>query len=79
MRRTDQSGDTLQADGYLPQRALQVAWRLFDGTDDGSRQGAIAHQWAPGWATKEQTRVIDVEKNQHSRGLPALGESPHEP
>jgi len=55
MRRTDQGRDTLQADGDLPQRALQVAWRLFDRAEVGSRKGAIARQWAQGWATQEQT------------------------
>jgi len=48
MQRTDQSGDTLQADGYLPQRALQVAWRLFDRAEVGSGKGTVTHQWPEG-------------------------------
>lgn len=56
MRRTDQSGDTLQADGDLPQRALQVAWRLFDRAEVGSRQGAIQSQRQEGRKAEEEAR-----------------------
>ena len=56
MRRTDQGRDTLQADGDLPQRALQVAWRLFDRADDGSRQGAIQSQRQEGRKAEEEAR-----------------------
>jgi hypothetical protein len=49
--REDPQGNTLQENGHLPERSLQVSWRGEYGPEDQEREEAVSQEWPETEAT----------------------------